>query len=107
MWLIGADESGMEVLRQLRKHRRAEVVVSATVDDPLAVREGLIEAVDYIENITPFNVNRLAKRIHPDIILIDSGAGGRNIGRVTGGVAFSESLLYEISAVSEYPCMVL
>jgi hypothetical protein len=107
IWLIGADESGIEVLRQLGKHRTVEVIVSSSVEDPMAVREGVIEAVDFIESVTSFNVNRLARRIHPDLILIDAGAKERNLGHVTGGANFSDAIIFEITAASEFPCVVI
>ena len=34
--------------------------------------EGVIDHVDYVEFVTPANVNNLARRIRPDLILIDS-----------------------------------
>jgi hypothetical protein len=107
VWLIGADKVGMEVLEQLAKNSDVEVVVSAQTDQPRAVREGLIAKVDFVERVTPANVNQLARRMRPDLILIDSAAGDPTLGRVTGGAALVDALNYEIAAASDYPCLVL
>lgn len=107
IWLIGADRAGMVALRQLQKNADIDVVVSASTDRPRAVTEGLIAKVDHVEYVTPLNVNKLAKRINPDLILLDYGAEERSFGRVAGGTAFSEALNFEIASASEYPCLVL
>ena len=78
VWLIGASRIGTEILRQLQKNEEIEVVVSDTSPRPLAVREGVIEKLDYIETVTPVNVNSLARRLYPDLILVDTGAESRN-----------------------------
>jgi FlaA1/EpsC-like NDP-sugar epimerase len=106
IWLIGAGQAGAEALRQLRKNDDLEVVVSADSDRPPAVREGVIGKVDYVEAVNSINVNTLARRIRPDLILIDSSAVG-SLGRVTGGTALSQALISEIAAASDYPCLVL
>ena len=107
VWLIGASRIGTEILRQLQKNEEIEVVVSDSSARPLAVREGVIEKVDYIETVTSVNVNSLARRLYPDLILVDSGAESRNFGHVTGGSALSQALTYEIAAASDFPCLVL
>ena len=107
IWLIGADLKGTEALRQLKKNANFEVVVSDSTEQPKAVTEGVIARVDYVEQVSSINVNKLARRIRPDLILVDPGAGQRNIGRVTGGSAFSEALLHELASVSEYACLLL
>ncbi len=107
IWLIGADQRGTEALRQLQKNANFEVIVSDSIEQPKAVTEGVIARVDYVEQVSSVNVNKLARRIRPDLILIDPSAGQRNIGRVTGGSAFSEALLNELATVSEYACLLL
>ncbi|HXF63446.1 MAG TPA: hypothetical protein VNK95_17590 [Caldilineaceae bacterium] len=107
IWLIGAGQAGTEALRQLQKNDEIEVVVSAATADPPAVREKVIEKVDHVEIVTPVNVNTLARRIRPDLILIDATVQDTALGRVSGGAALSQALTYEIAAASEYPCIVL
>lgn len=107
IWLIGADATGIKVIRQLRKNQDVELIVSASQAQPRAVSEGVLKAVDYVETVTSLNVNQLARRVRPDLILIDSGAGQRNLSRVTGGSAFSEALSAEIASASDHPCLVL
>lgn len=107
IWLIGADDRGSEVLRQLLKNQNLDLHVTAATEQPQAVAKGIIARVDQVEVVTASNVNVLARRIRPDLILIDSGAQERHLGRVTGGSAFAEAMTAEIANASEYPCIVL
>lgn len=107
VWLIGADVAGSNALRQLRKNPEIEIVVSDSTDRPKAVSDRVLDHVDYVESVTSININQLARRVRPDLILIDRGALQRAIGRVSGGVTFVEALQNEIAATSEFPCLVL
>ncbi len=107
IWLIGADQAGLEVLRQLKKNSNITVIVSDASEQPKAVTEKVIAKVDYVEAVTPFTINALARRVRPDLILIDPGAEQRSYGRMAGGMAFSDALTNEVVAASEYPCLVL
>jgi len=105
IWLIGASSAGTEAIRQLQKSTQIDLVVSAPTPDPRAVREGVLDRVDYVETVTPVNVDSLARRIRPDLILLDSSASSYR-GRA-GGTELSQALTYEIAAASEYPCVVI
>jgi FlaA1/EpsC-like NDP-sugar epimerase len=107
IWLIGADQAGSEALRQLRKNPAVTVVVSDAGDNPKAVGDGVIAKVDMVEKVTPVNINQLARRIRPDLILIDADAANRAMRGVSGGQFFAQALQSEIAAVSEFPCLVL
>ena len=107
IWLIGADQRGGDILRQLAKNQNIDLFVTDAKERPRAVAEGIIAAVDQVEVVTPMNVNTLARRIRPDLILIDAGADQRSLGNVTGGMTFATSLTNEIANASEYPCIVL
>jgi hypothetical protein len=107
IWLIGADQAGSEALRQLKKNPAVTVVVSDAAERPKAVTDGVIPKVDMVENVTALNINLLARRIRPDLILIDAGAAKRAMGRVTGGLVFTEAMQTEMAASSEVPCLVL
>lgn len=107
VWLIGADDGGIKALRQLEKGHDIEVFVSARSEEPKAVSEGVIDRVNYVEHVTAVNVNELARRIRPDLILIDAGADERNYGRMTGGLVFADALTNEVASASDYPCLIL
>lgn len=107
VWLIGADQSGSNALRQLSKNPAIEVIVSDAAERPRAVAERIIERVHYVESVTSVNINQLARRIRPDLILIDRGALQRSVGRGSGGIAFAEALQDEMAAAAEYPCLIL
>ena len=105
VWLIGASSAGTEVIKQLKKSTQIVLTVSAESPDPRAVREGVIAHVDYVETVTPINVDSLARRIRPDLILLDSSASSYR-GK-SGGRALSQALTYEIAVASEYPCVII
>lgn len=106
VWVIGGGEASKEALRQLSKDEEFEVVLTAATERPPVVQEGLVERVDHVDVVTPVNINTLARRIRPDLILLDSTAVG-NLGRVTGGSALTQALIYEIAAASDHPCLVI
>jgi len=107
VWVIGAARAGTEAIRQLQKNKEIEIIVSDAAPDPPAVREGLIARVDHVETVTPINVNSLARRVRPDLIVIDSSGESQKYGRMSGGSELSQALTYEIAAASEFPCLVL
>lgn len=106
IWLIGADDAGTETLRQLKKNPAISVVVSAANERPRAVSERVIDRVDYVESVTSVNINQLARRIRPDLILIDAGAARKAMGNV-GGHFFTEAMNKEMADAAECPCLLL
>ncbi|HHY55099.1 MAG TPA: hypothetical protein GYA08_06650 [Chloroflexi bacterium] len=107
IWLIGADQAGAEALRQFQKNAAIEVFVTDMIDRPRAVTDRVIDKLDALENVTPMNVNALARRIRPDLILIDSSAAKRNLTRLSGGMVYAEALQNEIAATADYPCIII
>jgi hypothetical protein len=106
IWLIGGGQASLVALGQLQKNDAIEVVVSAGNDQPLVVQQGVIERVDYVETVTPLNINQLGRRTRPDLILLDSTAAG-SFGRGAGGAVLSQALAEETAAASPYPCLVI
>jgi acetoin utilization deacetylase AcuC-like enzyme len=107
IWLIGADQRGAEAIKQLRKNANLDLYISDSTDRPYAVTAGVIAKVDLVELVTSLNINTLARRIRPDLILIDVGADQHNLGRLAGGGAFTSALHEETATASDYPCLVL
>ena len=107
IWLIGADDRAIRAIRQLRKNREVTLFVSSPVEEPKAVREGYLERVDFVERVNHVNVNELARRIHPDLILVDPSAAARDYARVAGGTALSDELIRAIANAAECPCLIL
>lgn len=107
IWLIGAETTGAATLRQLQKNPEITVVVSDPSPHPLAVREGLISKVDFQETVNSVNINQLARRIRPDLILLSPPEGGSGLGALEGGQALAQALNYEIGTHSEYPVIIL
>ena len=107
VWLIGAGNIGTVALRQLLKNPAVELFVSDPSEEPEAVRDGLIERVDLVANISPVNVNEVAHRVRPDLILLSPGIGEQGFGAVEGSKALSDALNYETIVASDYPCLIL
>jgi hypothetical protein len=105
IWLIGAGQASSAALRQLRKNEEIEIVVTADTDQPQAVKDGVLSKVDYVETVTSLNINSLARRIRPDLILVDPTMS--NLNRVSGGAVFGRSMLEEMAASSDYPCILI
>jgi hypothetical protein len=105
IWLIGAGPAGIEALRQLRKSEEIEIVVTAENERPQAVKDGLLGKVDYVDTVTSLNINSLARRIRPDLILLDPAMN--SLSRVAGGAIFNQSMLEEMAASSDFPCILL
>lgn len=107
IWLIGAGRAGSGVLRQLWKNPGIEVIVSDPHAEPHAVKNGIIEEVSFVERITPININQVAQRVRPDLILIATGSGSNAYGNVQGSSALADALNYEIAASSDVPCIII
>lgn len=107
IWLVGADKDAINALHQLRKNSNIEIVVSASEKAPLAVQKGVLNKVDFVETVSQVNINQLAHRVHPDLILIDPAEAKRSYGWVEGGGVLADALTYEIARASDYPCLVL
>ncbi len=107
VWMIGADRGAIEALYQLHKNEEITIIISARTERPMAMSQGIIDHVDYVEYVTAANINTLARRIRPDLILIDATADEKSYGRLSGGMVFSESMVSEIAAACDYPCLVL
>lgn len=107
IWLIGAGNIGSVALEQLQKNPTLEVFVSDPSERPEAVRNGLIERVDLVANVTPFNVNEIARRVRPDLVLLSPGIGEQGFGAIEGSKALSDALNYETIVASELPCLIL
>lgn len=107
IWLIGAGRIGTTVLRQLQKNPSIDVVVSDSSASPQAVQDGVIEKVDLVKNVSPVNINQLAHRIRPDLILLSPAADDRNLSSLEGGKALAQALNGEICARSDCPVIIL
>jgi len=107
IWIIGADQAGTAALQQLHKNSGIQVVVSDTIPRPRAIEQRVIGQLDFVESVTPLNINQVAKRVRPDLILLDRGAIQRAYARLSEGFAFAESIQNEIAAASDIPCIML
>lgn len=68
--VIGAGKLGAQVIGQLRKNSRIEIVVADAHEDAYAVKHGVIDAVDMLVHVTPLNFKEVVERANPDLVLL-------------------------------------
>ncbi len=101
--VVGAGSTGTGVIRQLKKNPSLEVVVADAREDPPAVREGVIESVDFNETLTPLNMEHLLLRAHADLVLIAASPKDFMDSRVPGAHVLASSLFEELASSSKWP----
>lgn len=100
--VIGAGRTGASVLRQLRKNPRLKVLTLDPREEPYAVREGVIEAVDFREVLTPLTLEFVLEQCKPDRVLMASAAESMGLG-AGQGVGLAGALRDELAAIAKVP----
>ena len=101
--VIGAGPAGAKVLRQLRKNPKLTVVTVDPRERPYAVEQGIIDAVDVREPVTPLNLEHVVTLVEPDLVLLTRSADDLELGSAPGMDLLSGSLRDELSAISSVP----
>ena len=110
IWLIGADQAGeRRPCANCRRTPGRQVIVSDTIARPKAVADHVIARVDYVEQVTSANVNQLARRVRPDLILLDASAGQPQLieGEVSGGTSFWQRRWHRSKSFRQLMCHAL
>ncbi len=103
--LVGAGAAGVRVLRQLKKNPNLTVVTVDPRERPPAVEEGLIEAVDYREVLTPLTLTYIVSQARPDLVLIATETEDLGLGSPAGVEMMAEALRDEVAAAAEVPVL--
>jgi 3-hydroxyacyl-CoA dehydrogenase len=101
--VVGAGQLGARVLEQLKKNPRLTVLTLDPRENPYALEQGIIAAVDFCESLTPLNLKYILERAQPDLILLARATEDLGLGNVSGMDVLAESLGQELAAICEIP----
>ena len=101
--VVGAGQVGTQVLRQLQKNPALTIITCSANEDPIAVQEGVIAAVDYIETLTPLNLQYVLDLAKPDLVLLTSAFEDYGLGKAPGVDVMVFSLKRELAMISSVP----
>ncbi len=101
--VVGAGNTGAQVLRQLSKNPKVKILTLDPRENPYAVEQGFIENVDFKEALTPRNLDQVLSQAKPDIILIASIGEDMGFGSAAGASMFRDALRDEIATISDVP----
>ncbi len=101
--VVGAGRTGVRVLRQLQKNPALTLLVTDAREAPEAVREGIIDRVDFQETLTPLTLRYLLDEAKPDLILMATTSEDLALGTSPGVDMLAESLRKEVAAISPVP----
>lgn len=94
---------GARVLNQLKKNPGLEVMTVDPRERPYAVEEGIINAVDYLSELTAGGLGPILEEVMPDLVLVTTSR--EDIGRsgVPGLEILVEALQGELEATAKVP----
>lgn len=101
--VVGAGATGATVIRQLQKNPSIEVLVADARESPPAVRRGVIDRVDFVETLTPLNMEHLLRRASPDLVLMAVEVNDLLDARIPGADILARSLGEQLSMDSKWP----
>jgi N-acetyl-gamma-glutamylphosphate reductase len=90
--VVGAGKTGAQILRQLFKNPKLEILTLDPRESPHAVSQGLIQNVDFKEVLTPLSLDAILKQARPDLILLTSTAQDMGLGDAPGIDVFSSAM---------------
>jgi FlaA1/EpsC-like NDP-sugar epimerase len=101
--VVGAGETGTEVLEQLRKNPSLTVLTLDPQEEPHAVTEGVIQEVDFHEQLTPLTLKEVLRKAKPDLVLWTMTSEDLALGETQGVDILTRALRDEIAALAEVP----
>lgn len=101
--VVGAGRTGARVLKQLQKNEELRVVTLDPQPEPFAVREGIIDSVDFVEALTPLSLDYVLAKAVPDLILLTTTTEDLGLGTAPGMDVLADALRQELAAVSKVP----
>lgn len=101
--VVGAGQMGAEVLLQLKKNPAITVLTLDPRENPYALKQGIISAVDFRESLTPLNLNYVLELAKPDLILLARATEDLGLGLAPGTGLLAESLSHELAEISGVP----
>ena len=101
--VIGAGHTGAEVLRQLKKNPQLKVLTLDPRKEPFAIQQGIIEAVDFTEALTPLTLEFILEQAKPDLVLLASATEDMGLGAAPGMDVLAQALRDELAAIAKVP----
>lgn len=101
--VVGAGRIGAKVLEQLKKNPAVTVLTLDPRDNPYALEQGIIDAVDFRESLTPLNLKYVVEKAQPDLILLARATEDLGLGNALGMDVLAESLSHELTEICELP----
>ena len=101
--VVGAGRIGARVIEQLQKNPKLTVLTLDPRDNPYALEQGIIAAVDFRESLTPLNLKYVLEQAQPDLILLARATEDLGLGHVAGMDVLAESLSHELAAICDVP----
>jgi dihydrodipicolinate reductase len=101
--VIGAGRAGARAVRQLKKNPEIEILTADPHKSPYAVQQDIIQKVDYIETVTPLNLDYLLDQAQPDLVLLATTTEDLGLGEAPGLDMLADALREELVSISEVP----
>lgn len=101
--VVGAGRVGAQVLEQLKKNPSVTVLTLDPRENPYALEQGIISAVDFREALTPLNLKYVLEQAKPDLILLARATEDLGLGKALGMDVLAEALRNELVEICDVP----
>lgn len=101
--VIGAGRIGTQVLRQLHKNPKIEVITVDPRQKPYAVQQGIINTVDFHEALISQTIQHILEQIKPDLVLVTTAIEDVGLGAAPAIDILVEALQEELATITEVP----
>lgn len=101
--VIGAGRTGARVIEQLLKNADIQILTADPRQELYAVAQGIIAQVDFAENLTPINLDRILSEARPDLVLLAMPTEEMGLGKAPGVDILADALREEIAALADVP----
>ncbi len=101
--VIGAGRVGAIVIQQLKKNPAIAIVTADPREKLYAVEQGIIDAVDIREALTPLSLEHILEQTTPDLVLLAMPTEDMGLGRAPGIEILAGALREELAALAAVP----
>lgn len=101
--VVGAGYVGSKVLLQLKKNPSLNVITVDPRENPPAVEEGVIESVDYHNELKSGDISEVIKMEKPDLVLVTTSPEDIARTGVPGLDLLVEALREELESFTNVP----
>ncbi len=105
--LVGGGQLGKDVLKQLLKNKKIQVILSDLRERPPVVEEGLLKKVDLVGNVTPLNIKAVIKKYRPDLIVMAASSVDTAMDKTPSGDVLNLQIQKEVAGISSVPVIIV